>query len=55
MKPKINSISGGKLPLKTGHSTGIYNALDGAEVALYPEIEAQELEVDLYPEVKYRS
>ena len=45
MKPKINSISGGNLPLKTGHSTGIYNALDGAEVELYPEIEVQDLDL----------
>ena len=57
MEAKRNSISGGILPLKTNvsggnlplrePSTDVYNALDEVEVELFPEIEIQELELDL--------
>lgn len=57
MEAKRNSISGGILPLKTNisggnvplrePSTGIYNALDEVEVELFPEVEIQELGLDL--------
>ena len=57
MDGKRANISGGKLPLKTNisggnvplrePSTGIYNALDEVEVELFPEVEIQELGLDL--------
>lgn len=38
MEAKINSISGGNVPLREP-STRIYNALEKSEVELFPEIE----------------
>jgi hypothetical protein len=37
---------GGNVPLREP-STGIYNALDEVEVELFPDVEIQELELDL--------
>lgn len=55
--PLKTNISGDNLPLKTNINgvntplkepyTGVYNALDEADGVLFPEIEIQELEVEI--------